>query len=546
MIFRKNLSFCSCGFFLASFLCLPAAGHSQQQALSSDSVVNTRYNEIKPIISPDGKTMYFTRSNHPLNSGGKRDKGDVWMAQVDPKGEWTQVQRASDAINSSQMNMVIGFSADGEDIYFQTYDADSKGKRQSGIYRMKKSGGSPKPVTIHYFFNGAKYQDASISRDGKTMLLSLESYSTYGLEDLYVSFLQPDGSWSEPKNLGQDINTPKQETAAWLSEDGSTLFFASNGRGGSGSFDIFRSARLDGSWKRWSKPENLGTAVNSVGSDIYYSEGPNKNWAYYSTTQNSEGYGDIQKIPAPENEEVAPVFAEELAPEPVEEPVAQNEDELQKEPAPAKGPIEDVTVLVRQSFDLEGSIRNEEGKVQPARVRISATEGAFDEESVSSGSFKVSLPEAGEYQLRVQSKGYLPVDTLLQVAEGTNSLALSLKPLKVGETVRLQNVMFRQSTAVLMDESNGALDEVVEMMKENPQMEILLTGHTDNQGNSKANIRLSRERVEAVMNYLISRGIAENRIEGKGYGGTRPIASNASEETRRLNRRVELIITKSE
>lgn len=543
MIFRKKLTSFFGGSLLASFLCLTTTASAQQESTAvADSVVNTRYNEIKPIVSSDGKNLYFTRSNHPLNSGGRRDKGDVWVAQLGPKGEWTAVQRASNAINTAQMNMVIGFSANGEDLYFQTYDTDSKGKRQSGIYKMRKNGGSPKPVTIHYFFNGAKYQDATISRDGKTMLLSLESYSTYGLEDLYVSFLQPDGSWSEPKNLGHDINTPKQEMSAWLSEDGNNLFFASNGHGGSGSFDIFRSVRLDGSWKRWSKPENLGSEVNTSGSDFYYSEGPNQEWAYYSSTQNSEGFGDIRKVPAPEKEEKEPIFAEEVDAELEAEPLAQ---QTETEPEAVRGAIEDVTVLVRQSFDLEGDIRNEQGDVQQAKVRINATESAFNEESVSDGSFKVSLPEAGEYQLRVQSKGYLPVDTLLQVREGTNTLALNLRPIKVGETVRLQNVMFRQSTAVLMDESNDALDEIVEMMKENPQMEILLTGHTDNQGNSKANIRLSRERVEAVMNYLISRGISESRIAGKGYGGTRPIASNASEETRRLNRRVEFVITKN-
>ncbi len=547
MIFKKKLFNHFCGVVLGSALVLPVAGQAQQNPAASaaaDSAVNSKYNEVKPWLSPDGKSLYFTRSNHPLNAGGRRDKGDVWVADVLPDGSWSGARVAGNAFNSSQLNMVIGFSGDGEDVYFQTYDPETKGKRQAGIYKMPVKGGNPKPVTIHYFFNGAKYQDASIAAGGKVMLLSMESYSTYGLEDLYVSFLQPDGSWSEPKNLGQDINTPKQEMSAWLSPDGETLFFASNGHGGAGSTDIFRSTRLDDSWKSWSKPVNMGPEVNSAGADIYYTEGSRGKWAFYSSTMNSEGYGDIRKIPVPERKE-EPAIAKEEKPVLFGQAIPAPQQQQQQQQEVKRDTVESVTVLVKQSFDLQGKVLNENGAVQAAQVKISkAGESTFKEESATSGSFDVSLPEPGNYTVRVQAKGYHSKDTTLQVEEGVNELVFNLRPLRVGETVQLQNIMFRQSTAVLLDGSNAALDGVVDLMKENPDMEILLTGHTDNQGNSKANIKLSRERVEAVKNYLISRGIAEERIEGKGFGGTRPIASNANEESRKLNRRVEFTITK--
>ena len=548
MIFKRKLFNHFCGVVLGSALCLPVAVQAQKGGVpntAADTAVNSKYNEIKPMLSPDGKSLYFTRSNHPLNSGGRKDKGDVWIAQVLPNGSWANAQRAGETFNSSQLNLVVGFSSDGKDVYFQTYDPETKGKRQSGIFKMPINGGNPKQVTIHYFFNGAKYQDATISADGKTMLLSMESYSTFGLEDLYVSFLQPDGNWSEPKNLGQDINTTKQEMAAWLAADGKTLYFSSNGHGGAGSLDVFRSTRLDDSWKSWSKPVSLGSEVNTAGADVYYSEGPKGKWALFSTTMNSEGFGDLKKIPIPErSEEVVPV--EEPVVVEAEKPVlfGQAIPEPEKQQRPLSDTVKSVTVLVKQSFDLKGKVLNEVGAVQPSQVKIIKKGGTFKEESATRGSFDVSLPEAGEYIVKVQAKGYYPVDTALLVSEGTNELNFTLKPLKVGETVRLQNVMFRQSTAVLLEESNSDLDKVVELMKENPQMEILLTGHTDNTGSSKANIKLSRERVEAVKNYLISRGIAEERIEGKGFGGTRPIASNANEESRKLNRRVEFTITK--
>lgn len=550
MIFTKLIRrFSTVG--LGAALCLPLAAQAQKAPATgaADSAVNTRFNEIKPLVSPDGTTLYFSRSNHALSAGGRKDKGDVWMAPIQAGGASGEVQlgaatHAGKPFNNAELNTVIGFSADGGEIYFQSSNPEARSMRQPGIYKVSRNGGNMQAVKIHYFFNGARYQDACISADGKVMLLSLESYSTYGLEDLYVSFLQPDGSWSEPKNLGPEINTTRQEMAAWLSRDGQTIYFTSNGHGGYGSMDIFRSRRLDGSWKRWSKPENLGPEVNTAGADMYYSESPKGEWAWFSSTQNSEGYGDIRKVRIPESAEEENLLVEEEVPSVTEQPVQQPpvvKAQVQQE---EKAAVEEVTVLVKQSFDLQGSITNEEGNIQAAKLHISRPEGAFGEEAHTSGRYSFSLPEAGRYKVRVQAAGYFPLDTALQVREGDNALDLRLKPLRVGETVQLQNVMFRQSTAVLLEESNEALDEVVVLMKENPQMEILLTGHTDNQGNSKVNIRLSRERVEAVKNYLISRGISEKRIEGKGMGGTRPVASNASEETRRLNRRVEFTITK--
>lgn len=545
MIFNSIKGFNFYKVMVLAGLSLPFAAEAQQELPAvPDTMVNSRFNEIKPVFSPDGSTLYFTRSNHPLNVGGRRDKGDVWKATVVAPGRYVAVEQANKAINTSQMNSLVGFSEDGEEVYFQTYDTESKGKRQSGIYKMPVRGGKSQPVTIHYFFNKARYQDATLSGNGKVMLLAMESYSTYGLEDLYVSFLQPDGSWSEPKNLGLEINTPKQEMSAWLAADGQTLYFTSNGHGGYGSMDVFRSQRLDGSWKRWSKPENLGPEINSAGADMYYTEAPDGQWAYYSSTQNSEGFGDIRKTPVPEQEDKEPLLAEAERPIEPAQPATDTATVAMVKDSISEASIEEVTVLVKQSFELEGQVRNVAGQLQPAHLRLSRPGKGFADTLATTGAFGVNLPEGGEYLVRVQAQGYFPVDTSLQVQEGVNRLNLRLRPLRVGETVRLENVMFRQSTAVLLEESNEALDEVVSLMQENPQMEILVTGHTDNQGSSKANIRLSRERVEAVKNYLISRGISEDRIDGKGYGPTRPIASNASEETRKLNRRVEFTITR--
>ena len=153
MIFKrkKNNRFYSVA--LLAGLSIPFFAEAQkEQPAVVDTAVNSRFNEIKPVFSPDGTTLYFTRSNHPLNAGGRRDRGDVWQARVLAPGSYTDVQLADKAFNTSEMNAVVGFSENGKEVYFQTYDPESKGKRQTGIYKMPVQGGKAQPVSIHYFF----------------------------------------------------------------------------------------------------------------------------------------------------------------------------------------------------------------------------------------------------------------------------------------------------------------------------------------------------------------------------------------------------------
>ena len=508
--------------------------------LSADTSLNTKYNELKPVVSPDGSRMYFGRSNHPTSAGGRKDRADAWVATATSGEMFGNVQRLASLLNSPQADIVVGFTAGGDQLYLMRNNTESEHKVDAGLYLVNANGsGSPKPVTINYFLNKAKHQDISISPDGQVMLLSIESYTTFGLEDLYVSFRQGDGQWSEPQNLGPVINTPMQEMSAFLAADGRTLYFSSNRPGGMGSMDIWVSTRLDDSWKNWSKPQNLGSQVNGVGADLYYYEPTAGNWAYYTTTQNSEGFGDIRRIRKPEPPK-APAL--EKTPEVVTASVPT--PPIATPPQETKPVVEAIpeSAAATPQINLRGQVTGADGKTPFARVIVKGI--AYVDSVSAASSYSLALPAAGQYQVQAKAKGYFPVDTVLVVPAAVTELNFSLRPLSVGTTVRLDNVMFRQSTAVLEQESASSLDKVVQMLKDNPTMEIMLTGHTDNQGSSKANLRLSQERVEAVKSYMVSRGIDPARIEGKGYGGTRPIASNANVETRKLNRRVEFVIVK--
>jgi hypothetical protein len=261
-------------------------------------LINSIYDELNPILSSDGKILYFCRSGHPENIGGKKDKGDIWFSLKDENGNWQKAQNIGSPINNIHKNDIAGISPDGNTIFLHNF-YDTAGKLKPGIsYSQKASSGWSDPIKleISYFYNASEHQSSSISSNGKIMILSLDSYGTFGSEDLYVSFRQPSGVWTEPMNMGPGINTSFQEMAPFLAEDNTTLFFVSNGRKGRGSKDVYKTKRLDNTWRNWSAPENLGPQFNTEGMEMYYFQSLNDDFVYLASTQNSDGYGDINRI----------------------------------------------------------------------------------------------------------------------------------------------------------------------------------------------------------------------------------------------------------
>ncbi|MDN5203775.1 OmpA family protein [Fulvivirgaceae bacterium BMA10] len=509
--------------------------------------INTVYDEISPVLTPDGATLFFTRKNHPQNTAGRRDKGDIWYSMLQTDGTWGAAQNAGSSLNNGHYNAVIGFSPNGKTVFLQNhYDRNGKEPKTQGISASHLINGKwtfPERVSIAYYYNRSKDASMSISPDGKTMLLSIESYDTKGAEDIYVSFLKPDGSWTQPMNLGSTINTPFQEMTPFLADDNLTLFFASNGYNGFGSRDIFISRRLDNTWKKWTKPTNLGTAINTQGVELSY-QMPKGDYAYLVSTQNSEGYGDIQRVR---------IIPEEKPDNIVDVMLSNKIDSTTN--FPLEIPDSNVELDKKDLYvTLKGKVVNANDVKQPVRAKLEYKllngEGGSEEFTTvdSSGAYNASLKAGETYLLTVSAKGYLSTEERI-VISSVNSETLQkhylLTPLDVGTTINLKNVLFKQGTSTLLEDSYFALDKVVEMLQENPALEIELAGHTDNRGSAKLNLELSNQRVEAVKKYLVDKGIETKRILGRGYGGTKPIASNSNEESRKLNRRVEFTIIKN-
>ena len=511
---------------------LPAFSIAQALSQKSFSHVNSPYDEQSPFISPDGKVLYWTLANHPDNIGGKKDPGDIWYS-VWTGEEWSLPIHGGNKINDLGYNGVAGFSNDGGRMYLLSHYKPGNALAQSqGIsvsLKTPEGWSTPENINIPYFLNRSVGTQGYLSTAVEAFVFSADSYGSMGAEDLYVSVLQS-GKWSEPKNLGKQINTTFQELSPSLSADGKYLFFASNGRKGYGSFDIYYSQRLDDTWTNWSAPMNKGANINSEGRELFYRTYPEQNFALFTSTLNSDGYGDIRFYRPPKDLLDSLI---QLRPDSIVRIVEIIRDK------PIAGD--------EKIFEVYGKITDSKTN-QPLRATLTFhSDSLFTTVADPEGRYKIRIPSVNEYSLRIEASGFVGNFEKLDVRTyEMKSLEMNFKlqPIEIGATVNLKSVLFQQSTPNLLPESNDELDLIVSFLKVNPKVEILLSGHTDNRGIAEHNLRLSQKRVERVKAYLVSKGISSKRIAGKGLGGSKPIAANDTEETRRLNRRVEFTIVK--
>lgn len=503
-------------------------------AQNSLQTINSAFDEQNAALSPDGRTMYLTIANHPQNVGGKQDPGDIWISSW-VGDQWTAPVHGGNTINDRGYNGVAGFTPDGSQLFLLShYGTGESGAKTQGISISRNNGSGwsrPENIKIPYFQNKSSIVGGYLSSDSRIFVYSAETYGSYGVEDIYVSLKDDRGEWSAPKNLGSTINTQFQELSPSISSDGTTLYFSANGRDGFGSFDIYKATRLDDSWTHWSEPVNLGSEVNSAGRELFYRVYEPTGVASFTSTTNSDGYGDIRMLTPKDFTPTEPVATH--VSEPVTEEIPEQEETIE---TPVSAP---------EGIRVFGTVTNAKtGESIPAQVTFRGMEGEQVVAAQGSGyEFHVSSPAS--YRVVIEAPGYVSTMEKLDVTDySMKALEMNFKmqPVERGTKVNLKNVLFVQSKTDLLPESFPELDVVVDFLKNNPGVSIELAGHTDNRGVAKDNIELSQARADKVKAYLVSKGISEKRITGKGYGGSHPIASNEQEETRKLNRRVEFTI----
>lgn len=519
----------ACAKFFAAWIFVVSVVDVSGQAFTQKALdlANTENDEQAPIITPDGKTLYYTVSGHGTNMGGKKDLGDIWYSTW-TGNNWGPPVHAGKVINDENYNSVIGFSHDGQRIFLgNSYHSTKQGITIA--HRTADGWSTPEYIQIPYFRNRSTYTFAYFSTSVEALVFSAEPFSGHGAEEIFVALLL-DGQWQEPKNLGPGINTRMQEWAPSLSADGKILYFSSNGYKGYGSFDVYFSERLDNTWTNWTRPVNMGANVNTEGRELHYRTVPASKLALYTSTYNSDGHGDIKVFAPPPNIHDS---LSQLKPDTIAMLVEIVRDK------PLSGD--------EKLFRVYGKVTDvKTGKPLMATIEFKS-DTMFVSTSKADGGYQARFPSVNEYAVSVEAPGYIGNFEKLDVRTyEMNSLELNFKlqPIEIGATVNLKSVLFKQGTPDLLPESDDELDEVVEFLKINPKVEIELGGHTDNRGVQEHNVNLSKKRVEAVKAYLVSKGVSGRRISGKGYGGSKPIADNRVEETRRLNRRVEFTIVK--
>lgn len=541
-------------FSLIYFFCFALNG--QELAHIRIDGINSSYDEHSPMLSPDGKTLYFTRAGHPANVGGVLDKGDIWFS-TKSGDSWSQPVHAGADINHPGLNGVVGFSTDGQRMYLLNFfDPEGRGisKQKNGLsVSTMNSGkwGQPQKLAIKFFSNESSHISATISKDEKAIIMSIQSYETEGNEDLYVSVKEENGEWSQPKNMGTTINTYAQEWVPFLSDDMKSLYFTSNGHGGSGGRDIFMSERQnDSSWFEWSTPRNLGDKLNSVGTEQGLSFVSGDELAYFSSTQNSEGFGDIFAYSMPESIPEAEVTTPQIQLTEAE-PLEQTKVAVRTAPIAVKVPtVEQPKKEVLMTFEVMDS-RTEAFVDANVTLTYNGEERIVNTAELASDAkrFELTLVEGTDLKVSIEQSGYLKYQKLFKAgkspsngAEGIQRLMLTRE--EVGTTVEIENILFNRARASFANPeiATGQIDELVQLMKDNPGMAIRLEGHTDNRGDERLLQQLSEERVQTVRDYILSKGIDGSRIEFVGYGGTKPLSDNKSPEGIEINRRVEFVI----
>lgn len=515
------------------------------------SAINTEFSELNPIISPDEKTLYFIRVSHPSNNFGTKNSQDVWYSEQRDNGNWTIARRMPNTINKDQYNDLFSITPDGNKILISGVYHNGRREDMVGISickRTKTGWSEPEQVVIPKFDDICKgqYLTACLSNDGKTLILAFSEKKNSKEDNLYVCFLGRDGKWSKPESLGSDINTSSTETTPFLASDNYTLYFASDRKDGLGGTDIWVTKRKDRSWTKWSKPVNLGDKVNSDANEYSFSVAASGEYAYMSTKKNSVGKNDIVRLKLRDTKKEAPTTAALQT--------STDKSEEQKSLDSGGTPIDANSIAPTPVVIMSGRVVDDKtGKPIPdAKIIYKSLSNGEEGEAYtnpSTGEWKIVLPYGAKYSYRAEAKEFIGIEKSLDLTdikeykEYKNDL-LKLAPIEVGVDVPLNNIFFEYAKAVLQPTSFPELDRIADTMKENPNLVIEIQGHTDNVGSDESNQKLSQDRAEAVRKYLLSKKIQTARITSVGYGETKPIATNDTEEGRAQNRRVQLAIVR--
>ncbi|MFL5729773.1 MAG: OmpA family protein [Cytophagaceae bacterium] len=482
--------------------------------------VNSEFHEYMPVITIDESEMMFT-SRRPNTTGGGKDPADGnWYEDIYTTARtdsgWGSPKNMGAPVNTMTHDATVCLSADGQKLFIYKSQVERLSETFNGdIYISElRDGKWTEPAKVDYNVNSSFWEpSASISATEDKFFFSSNRPRHDAAHrkdrDIYMVQKIKGGGWAQPKNL--NFNTTAEEDAPFFHPDGRTLYFSSNGKGSVGGFDIFKTTYID-STDSWSEPVNIGFPFNTAGDDIYIEWSADGKRAYFSSVRDdSYGGQDIY---------VAKSLSSKHS----------------------------MAIMIGRVFDDETK--------KPLAAEIIVTDnsvnqviGVFKSEGYS-GKFSLALPSGTNYGITINKDGYLFHSENIQIphmAEFSEYRKdIYLHPFRAGASEILKNVFFDTDKADLKQESKAELDKLYNAIKGKKNIHVQISGHTDDRSSHEYNQVLSEARAVAVVEYLIEKGIDKNKLFAKGYGETKPITSNETEEGRHDNRRTEFMILDTE
>ncbi len=498
--------------------------------------INSQYPETGPVVSPDESLMFFTASRKSTTGYEATDDGwfmtDLYMAQF-KANRWSRTTKVSSA-NSAGHEAVINFAANGQRLL--VYKGAENGSLYSYTLSKNKVGTGNKLPSV--FNSNAKETSAVLTSDLKTIYFTSNREGGQGGLDIWKSVRNAEGKWGKAENLGSSINSSFDEDGLFLSPDDKTLYFSSKGHSSMGGYDIFRSTLLQDN--SWGKPENLGYPINTPDNDLYLSVTGNGKYIYYANARQADAKGnlDLYKVT---------ILGEEKKPQlaPVSLLASKEASKI------GLWELSDEMMLYSNDLTILKGIVYDSLNRKPMLALLTLSDNELNKtiskfvSNPTTGEFTITIPSGKNYGLAVTATGYLLHSenfSLTAINGGERYKEIWMQPIKAGSQVQLNNIFFDLGKASLSPSSKSELAHLVVLLKENPTVQVEIIGHTDNTGTKTFNQELSIQRARAVVTYLVSQGVDRRKLTYQGFGDSKPIASNDTEEGKKRNRRTELKI----
>jgi len=471
--------------------------------------INSENDEYWPSLSADESIMVFTMllpidARNPLTRANRQE--DLYYSLYED-GEWQPAENAGTPLNTYDNEGAQSISGNGRFMVFTACGREDGYGLCDLYFSVWEKGSWSVPVNMGSAIN-SKYSEKqpSLSADGRAVYFTSDRPGGLGKYDLWMSSRLPDGKWSPPVNLGENINSREFDQSPFIHPDNKTMYFSSTGWPGMGGFDIYLSRRTSDS--TWGKPLNLGYPINTRHHEEGLIVNARADIAYFSSTRLSGMGRDIFSF----------ALYEEAQPNRVSYMKGKVFDSQTKRPLEAHFDL----------IDLESRKKVIESSSEPGN-----------------GEFLVVIPVDADYALNVSRPTYLfhsenfGFDKIYSRTEPFLK-DIALNPIEIGERIVLRNVFYQTDSFALDSKSLVELDRVVIFMEATPSLVVEIGGHTDDTGSQEHNLWLSGKRAGEVAAYLVARGILQERIEFRGYGMEVPVTTNDTEEGRAQNRRTEL------